>query len=347
MSAIRVAIVGATGYSGEELIRLLISHPYIQLSYLAASAKRERATPVAELFPRFAGRLNLSVESLDSDRLIAGSDAVFLALPHGASMALAPTLLAAGKRVVDLSGDFRLTDASLYPQWYRLDHAAPSLLNDPSAAYGLPEFHRERIVTARLIANPGCYATSILLGILPAFHANLVTDDVFTVDAKSGLSGAGRKADEGLLFSEMAGNLRVYKVNQHQHMPEVLQEIGRLASRRARMAFVPQVIPVSRGLISMIYFRTGASEDALRAAYRAWYTPDRAPFVRVRESGWPQLKDVVSTNLCDIGLTVDRSTGQAIVVSALDNLTKGAAGQAIQNLNLMCGWPETTGLLSV
>jgi N-acetyl-gamma-glutamyl-phosphate reductase len=347
MASLRVAVAGATGYSGEELIRLLLQHPHVQLTYLAGSAKRERPTPAAELFPRFAGRLTLAVESLDPDRLIASSDAVFLALPHGASMGLTPRLLAAGKRVIDLSGDFRLKDPALYPQWYRIDHSAAPLLNDAAVAYGLSEFYPEPIARAKLVANPGCYATSILLGVLPAFAAGVIRDEPFIVDAKSGLSGAGRKAEESLLFSEMAGNLRPYKVNQHQHMPEVQQEIQRLTGRAARLIFVPQVIPASRGIMAMIYFRTDASPEAVLTAYRDRYAAGRTPFVRLREQGLPQLKDVVGTNDCDIGLVIDPSIGQVIVVSALDNLTKGAAGQAIQNLNLMYGWPETTGLLGV
>ena len=345
MSTIRVAIAGATGYTGEELIRLLLQHPHVQLTYLAASAKRERPAPASEVFPRLRRGLDLPVESLDPAKLAAASDVVFLALPHGKAMALAPDLLGIGKRVIDLSGDFRLNDPALYPRWYQFEHAHPELLHGRGAAYGLSEFRRDDIRQARLVANPGCYATSVLLGCLPLFKAGLVEDNRLIVDAKSGLSGAGRKAETSLLFTEMTDNLRAYKVNEHQHMPEVLQEIKRLTGQQATMAFVPQVIPATRGLISMIYLRV-TNPGAVKAAYEAAYPPDKTPFVRVREGVLPQLRDVVETNYCDIGFIHDPQTGYLVVASALDNLVKGAAGQAIQNFNLMHGFPETTGLLS-
>ncbi len=344
MSTIRVAIAGATGYAGEELIRLLLQHPHVQLTYLAASAKWERPSPASEVFPRFAGQLDLPVESLDPARLAAMSDAVFLALPHGTAMDVVPGLLNAGKRIVDLSGDFRLTDPALYPRWYTFSHSHPELLNGAGIAYGLAEFHRQDIQQARLVANPGCYATSVLLGVLPLFKAKLVDDHRLIVDAKSGLSGAGRKAETALLFTEMTENLRAYKVNDHQHMPEISQEIERFTGQPARLTFVPQVIPVSRGLISTMYLKLRGSFEAICGVYRASYPPDRAPFVRVRPGVIPQLRDVLETNFCDIGLVYDPALECLIVGSALDNLTKGAAGQAVQNFNLMHGFPETTAL---
>ncbi len=345
MPPLRVAVAGATGYAGEELLRLLIHHPQVQLTHLAASAKWERPVPVSDVYPRFARQLDLSIESLDPERLAQSCDAAFLALPHGVSMSVAPALLAAGRKVVDLAGDFRLQDPSLYPRWYQADHAHPELLSDPRVAYGLTEFHREAIRTASLVANPGCYATSILLAVLPLFTAKLVEDNRFIVDAKSGLSGAGRKADQSLLYTEMAENLRAYKVNAHQHMPEVLQELARLAKDIPHMTFVPQVIPATRGLISMIYVRSRAGFKQIEAAYRSAYPASNTPFVRVRPNALPQLRDVVGTNYCDIGFMHDETNGQLVVASALDNLTKGAAGQAVQNFNLMSGFPETTALL--
>jgi len=344
MSTIRVAIAGATGYAGQELIRLLLQHPFVRLTHLAASAKWERPVLVSEAFPRFARQVDLPIEALDPARLSAAADAVFLALPHGAAMTLVPPLLNAGKRVVDLSGDFRLRDPALYPRWYQFTHAHPQLLDGAGVVYGLTEFHREEIATAQLVANPGCYATSVLLALLPLFQHRLVDEDRVVVDAKSGLSGAGRKADESLLFTEMTENLRAYKVNQHQHMPEVLQELGRLTDRRPTLVFVPQVIPASRGLISTIYVRTTAAREAIANGYRDGYPAERAPFVRVRHDGLPQLRDVVETNYCDIGFVADQELESLVIGSALDNLTKGAAGQAIQNFNLMFGFPETTGL---
>ncbi len=345
MSTVRVAIAGATGYAGEELIRLLLTHPYVQLTYLAASAQRDRPVPVSELYPRFARQLDLPVEPLDPSRLSAACDVAFLALPHGTAMSVAPALLSAGKRVIDLSGDFRLKDPAAYPRWYQFLHAHPELLGGPGVVYGLTEFHREEIRNARLIANPGCYSTSILLACLPLFTSGLVEDGRFIVDAKSGASGAGRKAEPSLLFTEMTDNLRAYKVNDHPHMPEVLQEIQRVAGCASQMVFVPQIIPATRGLISMIYVGAKTTAKAVRNIYEAQYPSAREPFVRIHRDGLPQLKDVVETNDCHIGFTYDPATATLIVASALDNLTKGAAGQAVQNLNVMMGWPETTGLV--
>ena len=342
MPKLRVAIAGATGYSGEELIRLLLTHPHVQITHLAASAKWERPVPVSEVFPRFARQLDLPVEALDRSRLAASSDVVFFALPHGTAMELVPSLLEAGTRVVDLSGDFRLRDPALYPRWYQVTHPHPEWLTRQEVAYGLTEFHRAKIAKARLVANPGCYATSILLAVLPLFKAKLVEDGRFIVDAKSGFSGAGRKSDNTLESSEIRENLRPYKVNEHQHMPEVLQEIERLTGQRPEMAFVPQVIPAERGLMSMVYLQV-TDAGAVEAAYQQAYVS--APFVRVRPGLLPQLKDVVGTNYCDIGFLHDARTSYLVVASAIDNLTKGAAGQAIQNFNVMHGFPETTGLL--
>lgn len=344
MSTIRVAIAGATGYAGEELIRLLLNHPQVHLTHLAASAKWERPTPVSDVYPRFARQLDLPIEALDPGRLAHSCDVAFLALPHGVSMDVAPVLLQAGCKVIDLAGDFRLRDATLYPRWYQFPHTHPDLLNGDGVVYGLTEFYRDEIRKARLVANPGCYATSILLACLPLFKAGLADGGRFVVDAKSGLSGAGRKADPSLLFTEMTENLRAYKVNDHQHMPEVLQEVHRLTGRQARLTFVPQVIPVTRGLISMIYLETTATPETVQRAYETSYPASRTPFVRVRPAVLPQLKDVIETNYCDVGFIDDAATGYLIVASALDNLTKGAAGQAIQNLNVMCRFPETAAL---
>ncbi|MBI4342612.1 MAG: N-acetyl-gamma-glutamyl-phosphate reductase [Candidatus Omnitrophica bacterium] len=345
MSTLRVAIAGATGYTGEELIRLLLNHPHVRLTYLAASAKWDRPVPVSQVYPRFARKLDVSLEALDPARLIESCDAAFLALPHGAAMELAPKLLQAGKRIIDLSGDFRLGNPSLYPRWYQFTHAHPELLTSKRVVYGLTEYHRDQIKAADLVANPGCYATSILLAALPLFQQKLVEDGRLLVDAKSGLSGAGRKAETSLLFAETAENLRPYKVNSHQHMPEVLQEIQRVAGATPKMGFTPQVIPIVRGLMSNLYVKTSAGADRIAAAYVARYPAAQAPFIRIRPGSLPQLRDVIETNYCDIGFVHDPDLGYATIGSALDNLTKGAAGQAIQNLNVMYGFPETAGLL--
>jgi N-acetyl-gamma-glutamyl-phosphate reductase len=344
MPPCRVAIAGATGYAGEELIRLLARHPNVRLTYLAASAKWERPIPVSDVFPQIAHGVDLPIESLAPERLLNGVEAVFLSLPHGEAMALVPPLLAAGVRVIDLSGDFRLTDPSAYPRWYHREHPHPELLADPRVVYGLTECHRDEIRQARMVANPGCYATSVLLACVPLAREGLLREETVIVDAKSALSGAGRKADQTLLFTEMAENLRPYKVNDHQHMPEIQQELVRLTGCRVMLVFVPQVIPAARGLISMVYVKSVATAQALEDAYRRAYPPATTPFVRIRPGVLPQLRDVRLTNRCDIGFIAD-GTGTVVVASALDNLTKGAAGQAVQNLNVMMGWPETLGLL--
>src|SRR3989338_3241673 len=344
MPTIRVAVAGATGYTGEELIRLLLKHPHVQLTYLAASAKWERPVALSDVYPRLARQLDLPLEAWNPPHIARPADAVFLALPHGTAMSLAPGLLDAGRKVIDLSGDFRLRDPALYPRWYQFDHPHPKLLTDGTVAYGLTEFHGDEIARARLIANPGCYATSILLAVLPLFQAKLLDEARLIIDAKSGLSGAGRKADSSLLFTEMTENLRAYKVNDHQHMPEVLQELQQVTGHRPVMTFVPQVLPVTRGLISTIYVRTRKPFSSIRQAFAAAYPTAHAPFVRVREGVLPQLRDVIETNFCDIGLIAIPEQDPLILGSALDNLTKGAAGQAVQNFNLMHGFPETTAL---
>ena len=341
----RVGIVGVTGYTGEELLRILGHHPHVQLAYLAASSKWGRPTPVSEVYPRYRGQLDLPVEAFDSSQCSQRCDAVFLALPHGTAMEAVPSLLAAGKKVIDLSGDFRLHDPAAYPAWYKFSHTHPKLLTSGTAVYGLTEFYKPQIAKASLVSNPGCYATSVLLAVLPLAKANLLDGGRFIVDAKSGLSGAGRKADQTLLYAEMTENLRAYKVNDHQHMPEIAQAIREVAGAEARLVFVPQMIPATRGLISMVYVSASASLEKIQAAFAAAYPRGAAPFVRVRPGGFPQLTDVVQTNFCDIGFAYDASTQTIIIGSALDNLVKGAAGQAVQNLNVMHGWPETTGLL--
>ena len=344
MPTSRVAIAGATGYTGEELIRLLLQHPHVQLTHLAASAKWDRPVPVSSVYPKLSRGSGLSIQSLDPAQL-AAAQIVFLALPHGMAMDLAPGLLQRGVRVIDLSGDFRLQDPALYPAWYQFTHTHPELLTQTGAVYGLTEFFRTPLKNAQLVANPGCYATSILLAVLPLFQANLIPDGRFLVDAKSGLSGAGRKAETSLLFTEMAENLRPYKAHAHQHMPEVTQTIQRVTGKAARLGFVPQMIPATRGLISMVYITGKISMEAVEAAYRAAYPADQTPFVRIRPGSLPQLRDVVETNFCDIGFVYEPSVECLTVVSAIDNLTKGAAGQAVQNLNVMFGWAETAGLI--
>lgn len=340
---IRVAILGATGYSGEELIALLLRHPQVRLTALGSSGtKQEGPVPLATLYPRFAGQLDLTCGRLDVDAVIAQSDAVFLALPHGKAITLAPSLLAAKKLVIDLSGDFRLRNAALYPQWYGYTHAQPALLQQ--AVYGLPEFHRKEIKHANLIANPGCYPTAIILGCRPVVQAGWVEANRIFVSATSGITGAGRQPSAPLLFAEASENVRAYKVHQHQHVPEMAQELA-VDGAPVSLTFVPQVAPLNRGILATICLRLQEShtpeqvEELFREAYR------REPFVRIRPHGeLPQIRDVAHTNYCDIGLALDTASQTLVVISAIDNLTKGAAGQAVQNLNIRQGWDETLAL---
>lgn len=345
MSTIRVAVAGATGYAGEELIRLLLVHPHVQLTHLAASAKWERPVAVSTVFPRFARQCDLPLESLDPQRLAASCDAAFLALPHGVAMTLVPALLKAGKQVIDLSGDFRLNNAALFTQWYGKPHTHPELLGE--AVYGITELSAQAIAKARLVANPGCYATSVILACAPLLKAGLVEPDWIVIDAKSGLTGAGRKSETQLLFAEMHENLWAYKVNHHQHVPEIEQALAPFAGGAPLgLCFVPHVVPLNRGILSSIYLRLAkpATWEQVDALYRDFYR--HAPFVRLRpKDQWPQLRDVEGTNYCDLAFAVDAAQRGLILSSAIDNLLKGAAGQAVQNLNLMRGWPETAGLL--
>ncbi len=345
MSKLRIAIAGATGYAGEELIRILRQHPSVQITTLAASAKWDRPVPVGEVFPRFAGQLDLPVESLDPARLSRSCDVAFLALPHGVSMTLAPALLQGGVKVIDLAGDFRLKDPALFTRWYNLAHASPAALGE--AVYGLTELFGEQIRKARLIANPGCYAASVILACVPLLKAGLADRQGIIVDAKSGLTGAGRKAEASQMFAEMNENMWAYKVNQHQHAPEIEQALtASTGAGTLSMTMVPYVVPLNRGILSTVYLRLAQPcvWEELDRLYRDFYR--QAPFVRIRpKDQWPKVREVAGTNYCDLAFAVDQEKKTIIVMAAIDNLMKGAAGQAVQNLNVMAGWPETTGLL--
>ena len=345
MSKRRVAIAGATGYAGEELIRILHQHSSVQLTYLAASAKWDRPVPVSEVFPRFAGAVDLPVESLDPVRLAQSCDVAFLALPHGVSMELASGLLSAGRRVIDLAGDFRLKEPTAFSRWYGKPHTHPELLGQ--AAYGIPELFQEEIRRARLVANPGCYATSVILTCAPLMAQRLVEPEGVIVDAKSGHTGAGRETVSEWERQGKLQDLWPYKVNGHQQVPEIEQALAAACGGVVpSICFVPHVVPIPRGILSTIYLKTrgGLTWERLDQCYREAYRG--APFVRLLPKGrWPQIHDVVGTNYCDLAFTVDPDKRLVIVAAAIDNLVKGASGQAVQNLNLMAGWPETMGLL--
>lgn len=330
-----IGIVGFRGYSGAELVRILKGHSYVEVVLLEhRSDSATTALPRGER-PRV---LPCSVDFVKD----AGLTAVFLATPAEVSMELTPGLLEAGVKVIDLSGAFRLRTAETYKQWYKSDHSAPHLLAE--AAYGLPEFCRERIRTAQLLSNPGCYPTAANLAIRPLVQAELIDRSAGIVcDAKSGVSGAGRKPSLKTSFCEVTENFSAYSLLDHRHVPEVLMNSG---LEECEFSFVAQLIPVDRGILETIYFRgaPAASEDSIMAAYDNAYSD--APFVRIYDPGvTPDLRSVQRTNFCDIGVKYDQATRRGVIVSVIDNLGKGAAGQAIQNMNLMLGFAEEEALL--
>lgn len=338
MSALRVGIVGGTGYTGAELVRLLSQHPKARLHCISSRALQGQ--PVADSFPSLRGFVDLVFEAPDSPRLRECA-LVFFATPHGVAMRAAGELLDAGVRVVDLSADFRLRDPSLFEHWYGLPHAAPGLLAE--VAYGLPECNREAIAAARLVANPGCYPTAVQLGYAPLLrsgHAELAS---LVADAKSGVSGAGREAKQGSLFCENADSFRAYGVAGHRHHPEIVQELRRLAGSDAvDCVFTPHLLPIQRGILATLH---GCMHDAVdaQALFESHYADE--PFVDVLPPGMlPETRNVRGTNRCQIAV-VPQANRRLVVISVIDNLVKGASGQAVQNMNLMLGLDETAGLL--
>ena len=332
----RIGIVGFTGYSGAELVRILSRHPSVEPVLL--EHREDRAPKTAFRHPKPLAQFPCTPEAVRGE----GIALVFLATPPEVSMELAPAMLGAGARVVDLSGAFRLRTPEAYAAWYKAPHTQPELLAE--AAYGLPEFCRDRIPQARLVSNPGCYPTAANLALRPLLEAGMVDRAAGIVcDAKSGVSGAGNKPTPKTNFCEVTENFSAYSILKHRHVPEVLQ-ICSLAERE--FSFTAQLLPLDRGILETIYFRaTGVSSaDDLLRIYEKRYAAE--PFIRLFNPGHvPDLRGVARTNFCDLGVTLDASTGRAVVVSAIDNLVKGAAGQAVQNMNLMLGYPETEGLL--
>lgn len=336
--AVRVSVLGASGYTGGELVRLLSGHPGVQLAHLTASQHEGRA--MGAVFPNLRGVVEHTLEPAELARIGRDSDLVFLALPHGMALQAAPELLAAGARVVDLGPDFRLKDPAAYARWYRQEHTAPDLLTE--AVYGLTELNRSKVRAARLVANPGCYPTAAVLALAPLVQAGLVGGPV-VVDAKSGVSGAGRSPSLGTHFGEVNENVRPYNVGVHRHQPEMEQALADCGAP-VRVLFSPHLIPMTRGILATCYvpLARSLSQDAALALYREAYGGE--PFVRVLEDELPQTKATYGSNFCDVAVRVDEERQLAVAVAALDNLVKGAAGQAIQNLNVMFGLRETEGL---
>ncbi len=332
-------MAGASGYVGGELVRWLVRHPRVTVGALVAG--QHQGKPFPAVFPHLRGFVGDSLEEADWHRLGRTSDVVFLALPHGLALQATTEILAAGARVVDLGPDFRLRDPALYARWYNQEHTAPHLLE--KAVYGLPELYRSRIREAQLVAVPGCYPTAAVLGVFPLLRAGYGSGPV-VVDAKSGVSGAGRGVSLGTHFSEVNENLRPYNVAHHRHVPEMEQVLTE-AGCPASVCFVPHLVPMTRGILATCYVRLARplDPDAALDLYQEAYAGE--PFVRVLREDLPQTKATYGSNFCDVTVRVDAERGIAIALAALDNLGKGAAGQAIQCMNLMFGFAETEGLL--
>lgn len=339
---INAAIVGATGYAGEELIDILLRHPQIRITNI--SAKVDKPKDISDIFPKFKGRIGLVCKEPDLGEIADKADVVFLALPHTVSMEIVPVLLKAGKRVIDLSADYRLRNIKVYEKFYNTKHKdKPSL---SIGIYGLPEIYRLKIRGAQLIANPGCYPTASILALAPVVSLNLAELGSIIIDAKSGLTGAGRKLAEGFLFPEANEDFKAYKINAHQHAPEINQELSKLAGEKINVTFVPHLLPLNRGILATVYVKKAHSAQRkaqnLISLYKKFYKKE--PFVRIREEGdFPRLKDVAGTNFCDIGIKEENDS--VIIIAAIDNLLKGASGQAVQNMNIMYGFSEHAGLL--
>ncbi len=341
---IKAAIVGGTGYTGVELLRLLAQHPQVELA--AITSRKEAGTPVAEMFPSLRARVALAFSEPDKAPL-GKCDVVFFATPNGVAMGEARALLEAGVRVVDLSADFRLRNVAEWERWYRMRHAAPELLSQ--AVYGLCEVNRERIRNARLVANPGCYPTAVQLGFLPLLEAGAVDPDHLIADAKSGVSGAGRKTEQHLLFAEASDNFMAYGLPGHRHWPEMRQGLAQIAGREVGLVFTPHLTPVIRGIHATLYARVTRETD-FQTLYEKRYAGE--PFVDVLGPGsHPDTRSVRAANVCRIAVHRPNSSATradtVVVLSVIDNLVKGASGQAVQNMNLMFGLPEATGLESI
>jgi N-acetyl-gamma-glutamyl-phosphate reductase len=337
---ITVGIYGGSGYTGQELMKILLRHD--ESTVVAITSRQYKGMAVAEVYPLFRGLTDAEYMDASPEDLAGSCQVVFLAVPHGEAMEVAPLFLESGTKVIDLSADYRLRDVSVYESWYT-DHTSPHLID--RAVYGLPELYRRDIAKADLVANPGCYPTSVILGLAPLLRESLVEVSSIIIDSKSGVSGAGREPSTGTLFCEVNEGFKAYKIGNHRHTPEINQELSVLAGGDVNVTFIPHLIPANRGILSTVYatLRRDASIEALLDLYRHFYQEEH--FVRVADEGiYPNISSVKGSNYCDIGLAIDERTGRVIIVSSIDNLIKGASGQAVQNMNIMCGLPEDTGL---
>ncbi|MBU0961502.1 MAG: N-acetyl-gamma-glutamyl-phosphate reductase [Proteobacteria bacterium] len=338
---LNVAIIGASGYTGVELARILCNHPQVCLT--AATSRQYAGKALSEVFPNLRGKTDLICENLSVSELCERADLFFAAVPHKTAMDLVPQLLQAGKKVVDLSADFRLRDVSVYEEWYQ-KHSSPEFIKE--AVYGLPERYRSQIRNARLVANPGCYPTSVVLALAPLLEEGIIDPATIIVDSKSGTTGAGRSAAVGTLFCEVHDGFKAYKVGGvHRHLPEIEQELTAACGNGVTISFTPHLLPISRGILSTSYasLTSAISSEKIRQLYLDKYQNEG--FVRVLpDNCFPATQHVRGSNFCDIGFAIDKRSNRIIVISAIDNIVKGAAGQAVQNMNLMCGFTEDTGL---
>lgn len=338
---IKVGIIGATGYTGVELIRILSRHPKVRLESLTSQSYCGQSFD--SVFPSAVNFAEITLETQDAGSLAERCDVIFTALPHGVSMEVVEEVSKKGTKVIDLGADYRFDKVGVYEQWYKLEHKTPVLAE--TAAYGLPEIHREEIRKAEVVGNPGCYPTSIILGLAPLLKNGLIDTNTIISDSKSGVSGGGRGLNLANHYAECNENFKAYNIGVHRHTPEIEQELGKLAGNDITISFTPHLVPMTRGILSTIYasLKSSNSVDELLALYNEFYKDEY--FVRVHPKGqYPQTKWVYGSNFCDIGLTVDPRTNRVVVVSAIDNVVKGASGQAVQNMNVLFGLPEKTGL---
>ncbi|MDR9498853.1 MAG: N-acetyl-gamma-glutamyl-phosphate reductase [Hydrogenovibrio sp.] len=344
---IKIGIVGGTGFTGVELLRMLSTHDQVQVAVI--TARSEAGMPVAEMFPNLRGVTDLVFREPELESL-SQCDLVFFATPHGVAMEMAPALVEAGVRVIDLGADFRLEDLGVWSQWYGMEHSAEILMR--RVAYGLPEWYRQAISQARVIANPGCYPTAILLGALPFLKAGLVKSDGIVADGKSGVSGGGRGAKVAMLGAEMSESFKAYGISGHRHLPEIQEKASQVAEKPVSVTFVPHLVPMVRGMETTLYLpltdpaSSQAEVAALQSLLEATYADE--PFVDVMPpDSLPETRSVRGSNLCRLSLSRPQNGNTLVVTSVIDNLVKGAAGQAIQNMNILFGWPEDKGLQQI
>ena len=335
---IKVGIVGGTGYTGVELLRLLAAHPEVEIQ--AITSRSEKGMPVADMYPNLRGHLDLAFSEPDM-AVLTKCDLVFFATPNGVAMNHVPALLKAGTKVIDLAADFRIKDIDLWGQWYGMDHACPEVVAE--AVYGMPELNREQVKNARVVANPGCYPTSVILGLKPLIAADLIDLDSIIADTKSGVSGAGKGANVATLFSEMGESFKAYNVGGHRHQPEIAQAFSLLADKKVDLTFVPHLLPIIRGIHATLYAHCLDNSVDLQSLYEKHYHDEL--FVDVLPAGsHPETRSVKASNMCQIAVHKKPDSKQIVVLSVIDNLVKGAAGQAVQNMNLMLGLDESLAL---